>query len=199
VDSSFDYLNFKEFLSPQEEELRKTLRAFLEAEIAPTINDYYEKAEFPYALVKKLKALNIFKYFLPKPYGEEVSNVCKGVLIAELARIDLGFGTFVLLCWGLVMITLLKLGSKEQIAEYIPKLRDLEIIGGWGLTEEKIGSDASNIETSVKKVEGGYILNGNKRWIGNGNKDILLVFAKNQENGKVETFILDMKTKGVTT
>jgi len=49
------------------------------------------------------------------------------------------------------------------------------MIGGWGLTETEYGSDASSLKTTAKKVEGGYILNGNKRWIGNGNNDVVIV------------------------
>ena len=61
-------------------------------------------------------------------------------------------------------------GSEEQKKEYLEKIRDFEFIGGWGLTELLNGSDASAITTSVKLVDGNYILNGNKRWIGNANK-----------------------------
>jgi acyl-CoA oxidase len=61
-------------------------------------------------------------------------------------------------------------GSPEQVKEYIPKIRDFDLIGGWGLTEKLNGSDASALTTSVKLVDGHYILNGNKRWIGNANK-----------------------------
>lgn len=58
-------------------------------------------------------------------------------------------------------------------------MASLEVISGWGLTERLIGSDASNLESHVRKVEGGYLLNGNKRWIGNGNRDIVVVWARN--------------------
>jgi hypothetical protein len=57
--------------------------------------------------------LKFFNHFLPKPYGEEVSEVCKGVLIAELARIDLGLATFIIVEWALLMTTILKLGSDD--------------------------------------------------------------------------------------
>jgi alkylation response protein AidB-like acyl-CoA dehydrogenase len=68
-------------------------------------------------------------------------------------------------------------------------------MGGWGLTEKEVGSDATNLTTTVKLSGDHYILNGNKRWIGNGNKDILVVFAKNIDNGnKIEGFIVDMKS-----
>lgn len=71
------------------------------------------------------------------------------------------------------------------------------MIGGWGLTEREYGSDASSIKTSSKKVEGGYIINGNKRWIGNGNKDILVVWARDTDSKNVEAFVVDMKTNGI--
>lgn len=57
------------------------------------------------------------------------------------------------------------------------------------MTEDKIGSDASNLQTTVTKSNEGYRLNGVKRWMGNGNKDLLVVFAKNQDK-KVEGYIL---------
>jgi acyl-CoA oxidase len=64
-------------------------------------------------------------------------------------------------------------------------MKSLEMIGGWGLTEDKVGSDASNVQTIVTKTPQGYVLNGTKRWIGNGNKDVLIIWAKNTENNKV--------------
>jgi acyl-CoA oxidase len=72
-------------------------------------------------------------------------------------------------------------------------MRSFDIIGGWGLTERDYGSDASSLKSNVKKVEGGYVLNGNKRWIGNGNKDIMVVWAKDLDNHKnTEAFIVDL-------
>ena len=84
------------------------------------------------------------------------------------------------------MFTIEALGSEEQKAKYLPKLKNLEYIGGWGLTEDKIGSDASNLMTNAKKINATqYKLNGTKRWIGNGNRDILIVWARNLDNQKV--------------
>lgn len=73
------------------------------------------------------------------------------------------------------------------------------MIGGWGLTEDKIGSDASNLVSSVEKTGEGYKINGVKRWIGNGNKDLLVAWARNKENKNVEAFVLETKgLKGYT-
>lgn len=64
----------------------------------------------------------------------------------------------------------------------LPKIRGLELVGGWGLTEREIGSDASNLETSCyQKENGDWVLKGNKRWIGNANKDLMVVFARDQK------------------
>jgi alkylation response protein AidB-like acyl-CoA dehydrogenase len=73
------------------------------------------------------------------------------------------------------------------------------MIGGFALTEKDVGSDATNVKTTAKPVEGGYLINGNKRWIGNGNMDVLIVWAKNTENKKFEGFIVENQWKGVTT
>jgi acyl-CoA oxidase len=65
------------------------------------------------------------------------------------------------------------------------------MIGGWGLTEDKIGSDASNLRTRADKINTTqYKLNGTKRWIGNGNRDMLIIWARNSENNNVEAFIV---------
>lgn len=86
----------------------------------------------------------------------------------------------VLVQYALVIYTIETLGSEQQKATYLPKLKNFELIGGWGLTEDKIGSDASNLKTRADKINATqYKLNGTKRWIGNGNRDILIIWARN--------------------
>lgn len=96
------------------------------------------------------------------------------------------------------MSTIDHLGNDHQREKYLPRLRDLHLTGGWGLTEDKYGSDASSIQTTVRRTQGGWLLNGNKRWIGNGNRDIMAVWARNVENDKVQAFVMDLKAPGVT-
>jgi len=74
------------------------------------------------------------------------------MIIAELARGDAGVCTMVLVQYALAMYTIETLGSEEQKAYYLPKMKSLEMIGGWGLTEDKVGSDASNIRTRAEKI-----------------------------------------------
>lgn len=102
--------------------------------------------------------------------------------------------------YGLVIYTIEKLGSEEQKARYLPKLKNFEFVGGWGLTQDKVGSDASNLKTRVDKINATqYKINGTKRWIGNGNRDILIVWARNSENNNVQGYIVENnKVSGLT-
>lgn len=152
VDSAFEYLRFPEFLTPEEEELRLGIRAFAEREIAPHINDHIERAAFPDFLLPKLKEAKFFENFLLKPYGQSRSVLIGCILAAEIARIDAGCATFCIVQYGLSMYTIEKLGSEEQKAKYLPGMKNCELISGWGLTEGKIGSDASSLETTVSQL-----------------------------------------------
>ena len=126
-----------------------------------------------------MKPLGILKHFFKEPYGVGTSCLKQGIIIAELTRIDPGLATAFLVQAGLLGFTVEALRSEEQKAKYLPKIISMEWIGGWALTEEHIGSDASSLTTTSTKTENGYLLNGTKRWMGNANKELLIVFARN--------------------
>ena len=193
VESSWDYLKMDEHFPKEVIEFRKELRVWLENEVKPHVTEAYEKAEFPEIFVKKFAEHDLIGKFLAKPYGEGYSVYALGAAVVEIARIDASLATFFLVDLGLCAFTIESFGSEEQKAKYMPLMRQMKIVGGWGLTEEDLGSDASSLKTSVQKVEGGYRLNGNKRWIGNGNRDIVVVWARNTENKKIEAFIVPIK------
>lgn len=94
MDSAFDYFRYSDFLTPEENKNRLRLRTFLEREIAPTINDYVERAEFPEEYIPKLRDSGLFEYLLDKPFGKSDSLFKQGLIYAELARIDAGLATF---------------------------------------------------------------------------------------------------------
>ena len=151
---------------------------------------HVEKATFPYDVVEKLKPLVLLKHFFKKPYGVGTSCIKQGALVLELARVDASLATFFIVQAGLLGFTVETLGSEEQKKKYLPKIINLDLIGGWALTEEKVGSDASNVLATSTKTEKGYKLNGIKRWMGNANRDLLVVFAKNEQK-KVEAYLLE--------
>ncbi|CAD8062535.1 unnamed protein product [Paramecium primaurelia] len=191
-----EYLSLYDLLTPEELEVRKAVEAFVAKEVTPKINDYVEAAQFPTEIVNAVKPLKLFHHFLNKPYGHGTSYTKQGIILMEAARADAGFATFIAVQNLLLNYTLEKFGSEAQKQKYLTKTRDIEYIGGWGLTEKGYGSDASSLTSNVKKVQGGYILNGDKRWIGNGNKDVLIVWARNLDTNKVEGFIVETKWPG---
>ncbi len=200
VDSSVDYFHFSDLLTPEEEALRQEVRTFAETQVAPYINDYIEAAKFPDHLIPAFRKADIFAHFISKPLGKGTSLLGTGLIVSELARVDGSISTFAIVQGALAIHTIDRLASEAQKLKYLPLMRRLELISGWGLTEEFYGSDASNLETVVtKNSNGDYILNGNKRWIGNGDKDLVVVWARNTENKKVEAFIVNMKSPGVQT
>lgn len=110
-----------------------------------------------------------------------------GSIVYEMCKIDVSFSTFVGVQNSLGLTTLDLLGSEEQRARFLPDGIALKTIWAWALTEPGYGSNASGLQTVAKKVEGGYLLTGEKRWIGNATiADYIIVFAKNlAENGNI--------------
>lgn len=194
-----DALALDSLLSPEEREIRRRVRRFVEAEVAPIITDYWEKAEFPFELVPKLKSLGIGGGTI-KGYG------CAGLSITgaamatmELARVDASCATFYLVHTFLAMLTISLMGSEDQKAQLLPGMADNSLVGCWALTEPSNGSDASALTCTATKVTGGWVLDGQKRWIGNGTwADVSVVWARSSVDGQVNAFIVRKNTPGFT-
>ena len=195
VTSSLDYLNFDSFFDSEVNEFRKNLRNQLQEKVFDEMPDLVERAEYPDKFVPLLQELGLGTIYLSKPYGEG-KNIRKLIAaILELSRCDASLATMYLVQAILLMNTIDDFASEEQKAILLPKLASFELIGGWGLTETNIGSDASNMETRCRQLDNGdWVINGNKRWIGNANKDIMVVFAKDEKTGNVQGFIVDLKS-----
>jgi acyl-CoA oxidase len=196
VNDPIQFLKLDELIPADLNQRRKDLRQMLEKEIAPILNHYIEKAEFPLQILPKLK--DLFGLTEQKYGCRKLTNYEKALNVYELARIDCSLATFYVASLSLVIFTIEKLGSEEQKAIYLPKLCDLELIGGWGLTEPDTGSDASSLTTTATPTDGGFILNGSKRWIGNAPiSDILIIWARNTTTKQIEGFIVPSKHPGV--
>ena len=191
VDDSISWLGFDKFFTSEVNEFRKNLRAILDNEVKPFMPELIEKAEFPEKFLPVLAKLNLGQIYCSKPYGEG-KNMRKFIAaIIELARCDASLATLYLVHICLFVNTIDDYGSEEQKKIILPDAVAFKLIGGWGLTEEDIGSDASSLKTRCKKQpDGNWIINGNKRWIGNANKDSMIVFARDEDTNKVLGFIV---------
>ena len=151
--------------------------------------------DFPWEIIPKMKNLGIAGIELGEHGGPGFNMIEGGNLVMEMARVDASLATTMCVhsCVGLLLD---RLGSEEQKKKWIPHVLNMTKIFCFALTEPHVGSDAASISSSVKKVKGGYILNGAKRWISNGNiADVAFLWAKN-EKGVVNAFLVEKGMKG---
>jgi glutaryl-CoA dehydrogenase len=193
-----DYYLLDETLSDGERELRDRVREFCDREVLPIINDYWERAEFPFELVPKLAELRIAGTTI-EGYGcPGMSRVGAGVVARELARADGSINTFFGVHSGLAMGAVDLLGSDEQKERWLPPMARMETIGAFGLTEPEHGSDSVSLETTARRDlgSGEFILNGAKRWIGNASfADVVIIWARD-EAGDVGAYLVEKGTAG---
>eukprot|EP00271_Cylindrocystis_brebissonii_P011502 TRINITY_DN29343_c0_g1_i1.p1 TRINITY_DN29343_c0_g1~~TRINITY_DN29343_c0_g1_i1.p1 ORF type:complete len:480 (+),score=93.08 TRINITY_DN29343_c0_g1_i1:465-1904(+) len=189
--ATFDYFLLDELLPEPERALRKKVRSFMEKEVAPIIVPYWEKAEFPYELIPKFAELKVAGTTI-KGYGcPGMSVLGSAIVVSEIARVDASCSTFIMVHTCLGMLTIDKCGSEKQKQKYLPLLARLDGVACWALTEPNFGSDASSLNTVATKVSGGWLLNGQKRWIGNSTfAEVVVVFARNESTNQINCFIV---------
>ncbi|KAL2569826.1 hypothetical protein AAZV13_18G151500 [Glycine max] len=194
-----DYFHFNDLLKPEEQAVRNRVRECMEKEIAPIMTEYWEKAEFPFHVIPKFAALRIAGGTI-KGYGcPDLSIAGSAVAAAEVARVDASCSTFFLVHSSLAMLTIALCGSEAQKQKYLPSLAQMKTIACWALTEPDYGSDASALKTTATKVEGGWILDGQKRWIGNSTfADLLVIFARNMTTNQINGYIVKKDAPGLT-
>jgi glutaryl-CoA dehydrogenase len=191
-----DYYLLDETLSERELVIRDRVRAFADREVLPIINDYWEKAEFPFELVSKLAALGVAGTTIEGHGCPAMSRLGAGMVVRELARGDGSVNTFFGVHSGLAMGAIDMLGSEDQRREWLPPMAKLECIGAFGLTEPEHGSDSVSLETTARRDRGEYVLNGAKRWIGNASiADVTIIWARD-DDGDVGAYLVPKGTAG---
>lgn len=195
-----DFYGFSSQLTAQEQEALSGLRAWLEADVKPVVNDFWDRAEFPHELLPAFHAQPVFGMQWEETRRFENSAVFRGWVALELARVDASIATYVGVQNGLALGAIAVCGSPEQRAEWLPKLADGSVIGAFGLTEPLSGSDsAQGLRTTATREGEEWVLNGEKRWIGNATfSDITVIWAKDTADGQVKGFIVPTSTPGYT-
>jgi len=195
---SVDFYNTDSLLTEEELMVRKMVREFVDKEVMPIINDYYERSEFPMFLISKMGELGLYGANIEGYDCAGLNNIAYGLIMQELERGDSAIRSFVSVQSGLVMYPILEYGNEEQKKYYLPKLAQGKLIGCFGLTEQDYGSNPGGLITTVRKDNKHYIINGEKMWITNGTiADIAIVWAKD-ENGVINGFIVEKGTPGFT-
>jgi glutaryl-CoA dehydrogenase len=176
------------------------LRAFLDKEVRPIVNDLWAKAEFfnRDVIVKGLADLGLFGLPWAETQQFKSSALFQGWVALELARVDASVATLVGMQNGLVMGSIAVAGSQEQRDEWLPKFASGELLGAFGLTEPLSGSDtAQGLQTVATRDGDNWIINGAKRWIGNGSiSDVTIIWARDEADNQVKGFIVPTSTPG---
>jgi glutaryl-CoA dehydrogenase len=161
-----DLLDFDDLLTDDEKAVRDRVRAFVDTRVRPHIADWYDRAEFPVALISELAELGVLGLHLSGYGCPGGSAVQYGLAAMELEAGDSGLRTFVSVQGSLAMSAIHKHGSEEQRAHWLPRMARGEIIGCFGLTEPQSGSDPSSMTTFARRDGDAWVINGAKRWIG---------------------------------
>jgi glutaryl-CoA dehydrogenase len=192
-----DYFQVREQFTDEQWDHLITTRRFVDEEVLPAINDYWEAAELPWPLMRRLADLGL--------YGEDItgygcpgmSPLARGLVNMELHRGDGSLGTFLGVQSGLAMKSIELLGSEDQRERWLPAMASLEAIGAFALTEPGHGSDSVALETTARRAGGEWVLDGAKRWIGNGSiADVVVVWARSEQDGQVKGFLVETDTPG---
>ena len=188
-----DFFAMDDLLTAEERAIRDRVRAFADAHLIPVINEYWERAEFPLELVPHYAELGVAGGAI-QGYGcPGMSPIAEGLVALELARGDGSFSTFNSVHTGLVMGAIDTLGSEEQKQRWLPDMAACRKLGAYALTEPDHGSDVVRLDTRARRDGNSWVLDGAKRWIGNGTiADVVLVWARD-DDGRVGGFLIDRR------
>jgi glutaryl-CoA dehydrogenase len=195
-----DFYSVGAILGEEDQALVHRVRAFMEERVAPIINRYWMRAEFPHQLIPEMAQLDIAGIAYTGYGCPGKSTLLDGFLAMELARVDPSIATFFGVHSGLSMGTIALCGSEEQKQQWLPPMRRMEQIGAFGLTEPDVGSGTSGGLTTTARREGdAWVLNGQKKWIGNATfADVTVIWARDEADSQVKGFLVEKGTPGIT-
>lgn len=195
-----DFYSIDDLLTEEHKLIRSSMRDFVKREITPFIEDWAQRAQFPYEIVKKFGAIGAFGPTIPAQYGGGgLDYISYGLIMQEIERGDSGMRSTASVQGSLVMYPIYKFGSEEQRKKFLPKLASGEWLGCFGLTEPDFGSNPGGMVTNFRDMGDHYLLNGAKMWISNSPKaDVAVVWAKN-EAGRIHGLIIERGATGFST
>jgi glutaryl-CoA dehydrogenase len=192
-----DFFRIADQLTREELDYLRRTRDFVDDEVLPVINGYWERAEIPWPLIRRLGALGVVGDGIAGYGCPPMSPIASGLVHMELNRGDGSLGTFLGIQAGLAMRSIAMLGSEEQKQRWLPAMARLDTLGAFALTEPAHGSDSVALETSARRDGDEWVINGAKKWIGNGTlADVVVVWARDIADNRVKGFLVEKGTPG---
>ena len=167
-------------------------------EVLERIDGHWDRAEYPLDLVARAGELDLLTDGLEVPGHAVMSPLAACLVAMEISRADGSMAAAAAVQGGLVLRALVHCASPEQKERYLEPVARGTLPGGFALTEPLHGSDSVSLETSARPDgAGGWVLNGAKKWIGNGAAGgITIVWARDTEDGQVKGFVVEQSTPG---
>ncbi|MCC6498704.1 MAG: acyl-CoA dehydrogenase [Anaerolineales bacterium] len=194
-------------LTDEERMIRDAARKYCQEKLTPRVLEANRKEIFHREIMDEMGSLGFLGSTIPEEYGGAgLNHVAYGLIAREVERVDSGYRSAMSVQSSLVMYPIYTYGTEEQRKKYLPNLASGKWVGCFGLTEPNHGSDPASMETRAKKVDGGYVLQGNKMWITNSPiADVFVVWAKlpaedggKSNGGEIRGFILEKGMKGLS-
>jgi glutaryl-CoA dehydrogenase len=193
-----DFYDLEGLLPDEDRALIHRVRSFMDEQVEPIINEYWTRAKFPQQLIPEMAKLGIAgaQY---SGYGcPGLSALTDGMIAMELSRGDPSVATFMGVHGGLAMGSVYLCGSEEQKERWLPEMARMERIGAFGLTEPEHGSDvARGLATTCRRDGDEWVLDGSKKWIGNGSfADLVIIWARDVDTDRVLGFVVETPAEG---
>lgn len=188
-------------LNEDQQQIKRTIREFAEAELKPHVMEWDEAAHFPVDLRPKFAELGVMGVLFPEEYGGAgMGYVEYATIIEELARVDPSIGLAIAAHNSLGAGHIFIAGSDTQKQKYLLPLAKGEHFAAWGLTEPSSGSDASSMRTTAVRRGGGWVLNGSKNFITNATfaetTVVLAITDRAAGSHGISAFIIERGTSG---
>ena len=198
--SAPDFYRIDDLLTDDEKGLRDRVRAYVDAEVLPLIEQNAQALTFPMEVARGLAELGAVGPTIPTEYGGlGASSIAYGLAMQEVERADSGLRSFCSVMGSLVMYPIYTYGSEEQKRRWLPELAAGRAIGCFALTEPNVGSNPAAMTTRARRDGDDYVITGHKRWSTNAAEaDVAVVWAKDDE-GDVRGFLVETDLPGVST
>ncbi|WP_214414116.1 acyl-CoA dehydrogenase family protein [Sphaerisporangium fuscum] len=197
-----DFFGFADLLTDAERARLAGIREYLEREIRPLADAAWASSEFPFEVIPKFAELDLAALSAPAFSGAEPARALfSGFVSLEMNRVDPSIAVAHGVHAGLAMSSIDGGGDDDQRARWLPDMVKWNKIGAFALTEPEGGSDvAGGMRTTARREGGHWVLNGAKRWIGNGTfADLVVVWARDVADGRVKGFVVEKGAPGFTT
>ena len=185
-------------LGEEERLIRDAARDYCQARLMPRVLEANRREQFDRTIMNELGELGLLGATLPEQYGcAGVNHVAYGLIAREVERVDSGYRSAMSVQSSLVMHPIHAYGDEAQRQRWLPGLARGELVGCFGLTEPDAGSDPGSMKSRAERVDGGYLLSGNKMWITNSPiADLFVVWAK--LDGEITGFVLEKGMAGLS-